>query len=206
VVAASKWASIVEIDLQLSSDGEFVVYHDYTLPSGQWVHETSHAECMSLIAGDARSQGAIDLDSAASLVRDLDVTICLDLKSGMGPEHDIHRRVSNWISTSLPAGCKVHVSDWDHGGLQAIKRACPNVVVRGALRGRLTNPSGIVEASRLDGVNLAWDCTRASDVAKLHRHGVLVAFFGGWSDRFVPHARTCDVDIVISDHPLPPDV
>lgn len=206
VVAAASWASLVEVDVQLSRDGGFVLYHHYTLPDGRWVHETDRADCMAVLADSSPGGPApMDMDAVMALAVDLDVGLCLDLKSGMAGEHAIHRHLIHWFHSSLPSGRRVHISDWDHEGLQIIKNAHPQVTVRGAVRGRLADPVSVARGTTLDGLNLAWDCTRPSDVAQLQEHGFLVAFFGGWSDRYLPYARKCGVDVVITDDP-PPDL
>ncbi len=198
VVAAAAWAAIVEVDVQLSRDEEFVLYHDYTFPDGRWVHETDYADCARVLRAELPVHSDfLDLDGAASLARELGVILCLDVKSGMGREHAIHHALVRWLEAT--ATDAVHVSDWDHAGLRLVKALHPQVTVRGAVRGRLVDPIAAARSADLDGLNLAWDCTRPKDVASLRDYGYVVAFFGGWGNRFLPHAQACEVDIVISD-------
>lgn len=199
--AANAGAALIELDVQMTSDGQLLLYHDYTLPGGDWVHETTVGECLRILmaAHPEHPNDLLRLDEAIRVAGTHGMGVALDLKTGMGEEHRLHHAVVPVVAEAIASGVEMHVSDWDHRGLQLVKAAAPHAITRGAIRGRLIDWSVIARTSGLDGLNLAWDCVRPGDVQLLHEAGVLVAFFGGWSDRFLSYARTAGADIVITD-------
>lgn len=198
--AASNGASLVEVDIQLTADEQFLLYHDYTLPDGRWVFETGWDTCVAVLASEL-GVAPLRLSELIEVSSDGDIGINLDIKSGMGREHRPHHLLPDALRSMGAVKSEIHVSDWDHSGLAMIKVAIPEVITRGALRGRPSGLTDIARCTNLDGLNLAWDCVRKSDVRSLQESGILVALFGGWGARYLPYARSLGVDIVAVDDP-----
>lgn len=192
-------ASLVEFDIQLTADQRLLPFHNYTLPDGQWVHETSFHACMaSLRAYSDSGETPPPLEALVESAADLGLGINLDVKSGFAQEGAPHRVLAQFLK-GLKNVPEVHVSDWDHAALRGLKEMAPSVVVRGAIRGRPMTLTHAASEARLDGINLAWDCTRPSDVKSLRSAGLMVCLFGGWSARYLKTAMDWSADVVLVD-------
>lgn len=185
---------LFETDVQMTVDEALLLYHDYTLPDGRWVADSTLSECRSAVR-EHSSYDLLVLEDALVESRARSVGLMLDVKSGRSDTFRVHERLGESLMAN-PTGYAVHVCDWNHPGLGVVKMGAPDVTTRASLRGR---PTGLVEMLRrdgVDGVNLAWDCTPSADIMRIRSAGFMVGLFGGWGDRYLPVGFTSGADVL----------
>lgn len=129
-------AKFVEVDVQRSSDGVLVVFHDDTLERTTNGHgllrEKTAAELVALDAGswfgsNFAGERIPTLDEALQVTRAHGVTLVIEAKSP-AEYPGIDRQLAQWIKTHDAAG-EVIVISFDHVWLRGFKQLMPDVPV-----------------------------------------------------------------------------
>ncbi len=207
-LAAAAGADYIELDVQLSADGEPMVYHDETL------ERTSDGE------------GRLDRMGAAELER-------LDAGSWFGPRFQGERipgvtEVLTWLEeqhaigatfeakgagtgarlatmiAASPVAPRLSICSFDVLELRAAAAVGPGIA-RILIVDRDDRNADLVAAARdadASGVNVPWDWLDAGAVARLHAAGLLVA--GGTIGLdALPRCLSLGIDLVDSNDPGP---
>lgn len=183
---------IIELDIQVTSDGQVIEFHNFQTPEGRWVFDTPASDLVEV--GPAHG----DLPGRLSRLGSAGFTVNLDLKvfPGFQANSCVIDAVTRFLAEVGPTDAG-HLSAWDRDLLAQIKADHPALRTRAALKGRPYHMDSIGEG--IDGVNLPWDGTTIDDVQAIKQAGVFVAFYGGWGDRYVCFARDMGADIVSVD-------
>lgn len=163
-------ADILELDVQCSSDGYPLLYHNYFIPDGRRFHEVTRAEL-----ADVRHKGQplVPLDDVLDWSDGKPIALGLDIKNGFGFDQQIFAIVYERIQRYHAAN-RIVVLAWDHWGLRSIKQHDPHITTLALIRGRPINMIEMVRACRADAINLDADMVCANDVSAAHAAGVAV--------------------------------
>jgi glycerophosphoryl diester phosphodiesterase len=190
-------ADFVEIDVQMTADGELVVYHNYRAPDGQRIRKMRRNEVALVCAGDNHLVG---LDDIFEWAAHNDCKFTLDVKNGFDFDRAIFERALELVE-HYDFLRRVIIIGWDHHAIRWLKERQPAITARVLLRGRPLNIVDVVRASRADAVSLSYDLVTQTEVDTLHEAGIAVVL----ADLFEPDfARVVNlgVDVVSWGDPI----
>jgi len=176
-------ADLLEIDVQLTRDGEAILYHDFTLypklHDPRWVRDLGWEELSGLDVGSRRG-AAFAGERIPRLVEVLEwalgrVGLQVDLKHGFEAAGDdrLERAALELIDRAGMTG-DVVISSWDEVALARIHARRPEVALAVNLPSRVADPAGRASASGASWVMVFWPQADASMVARLHEAGYMV--------------------------------
>lgn len=163
-------ADFIEIDVQLTADGELIIYHPYRAPDGQLIRDMRRNAVALVCAGENHLVGLDDIFEWASRN---DAKFTLDLKNGFDFDRAVFERTRELVE-HYSFVARAQFIGWDHAALRALKQANPALTTRVLLRGRPVNLVETVGASQADAVSLSYDLVGPADVAALHAAGIAV--------------------------------
>jgi len=186
-------ADVLEVDVQLTRDGEAIIYHDFTLwpklRDPRWVRDLAWEELRELDVGQwfnpAFSGERIPrLADLLEWARDR-VALQVDLKHGfVHPDNDVHPGEGargfaleiTALSLIEAAGMarQVVISSWDRVALARIRAQRPGIPLSVNLRERVPDPVGQVAPSGARWVTVYWPQIDRQSVAQLKSAGLLV--------------------------------
>jgi glycerophosphoryl diester phosphodiesterase len=176
-------ADLLELDVQLTRDGEAIVYHDFTLQprfgDPRWVRDLSWGDLRGLdvgswfgpaFAGEGIPRFADVLDWARGRV-----ALQVDLKHGFQDAADdrLEMVALDLIEEAGMVG-QVLISSWDQVALGRVKDRCPEVPLAVNLRERVPDPVGSILPTRAAWVVVYWPHIDQQAVARLQQAGLVV--------------------------------
>jgi glycerophosphoryl diester phosphodiesterase len=167
-------ADFIEIDVQMTADGELVVYHNYRAPDGRWIREMRRNDVAVVCAGESHLVGLDDIFEWAS---GNEARLALDVKNGFDFDRAVFRRTLDLVE-HYGFNQRVIILGWDHHALCWVKEAYPEITTRILLRGRPLQLVEVVRASRADAVSLSYDLASAAEVSTLHEAGIAAMISG----------------------------
>ena len=180
----SAGADLLELDVQLTRDGEAIVYHDFTLQpklgDPRWVRDVAWEDLCGLdvgswfspaFAGECIPRFSDVLDWARGRV-----SLQVDLKHGFSDLDDdrLEMVVLDLIEQSRMAG-QVVVSSWDRVALARIRARNPAIPLAVNLRERVADPVAQVTPTGACWVTVFWPQTDRRTVACLQEAGLVVS-------------------------------
>jgi glycerophosphoryl diester phosphodiesterase len=183
-LAVEAGADMVEIDVQLSGDGEAIVLHDFTLwpklRDPRWVRDLSWEEMSHLDVGTWFGPAY----AGQRIPRFADVLkwargrlpLWVDLKHGFvtGEDHRLERTALELIDRAGMAEHVVIVS-WDHVALAWIRKRRPELPLAVNLPQRLADPASAVTPVGARWAVVSWPQVDLRVVDGLHEAGIQVA-------------------------------
>lgn len=186
--ARTHGATLCEIDLRLTADDEFVVYHDpilETASSGtgpirdqtlsevkQLRHRSRHLPCSSEAEeGDEIICFAETLDYAAAL----NLGLIVEIKDRLTDARHINRLVQ--IVDASPMKDQVLLSSFDHRFLRDLKEAHPQVSTFGIMHTRHVSPVRLAQEAKIDVYSVDYPRFDPADAAALTADGIYVSTF-----------------------------
>jgi glycerophosphoryl diester phosphodiesterase len=202
-------ADLLEVDVQLTCDGEAIVFHDFTLQpkmgDPRWVRDLAWDELRGVDVG--RWFGpAFTGERIPRFVEVLDwargrVALWVDLKHGFDRDDD-GRLEGTVLDLIEAAGMKdqVLISSWDQVALDRIRARTPEIPLAVNQRQRVPDPVGQVTPTGARWVTLFWPQADRWAVDRLQRAGLIVnlanLFTGEYSE-----ALRLGVDAVTAGDP-----
>jgi glycerophosphoryl diester phosphodiesterase len=199
-------ADMLELDVQLSADGDVVVFHDFTLGpkrgDPRWVRELSWAELQTLdvgswfdpaFAGERIPRLAEVLDWAQDRI-----PLFLDLKHGFGNQPALDDAVLALLDRG--AGEWVVLSSWDHQAMRRVRRLRPDLSTNINLHGRFVGPLAVVRAAQATWVCLWWPDADSALVSRLQAAGLTVVLTGVFDGHYA-QAAALGVDVLTASDP-----
>ena len=176
-------ADLLELDVQLTADGEAVVIHDFTLwpklRDRRWVRELTYRALQELdvgswfsptFAGQHIPHFAEVLDWARGKV-----PLLVDLKHGFwGPEDDRLEMTALDLIDNMGMANQVVLSSWDQVALARVRARRPGILLSINQRQRVANPVGRIRPTGARWVTVYWPQTDQDSVARLQRAGLVV--------------------------------
>ena len=163
-------ADFIEIDVQLTADGELIIYHHYRAPDGQLIRDMRRNAVALVCAGENHLVGLDDIFEWAGRN---DAKFTLDIKNGFNFDRAVFERTRELVE-HYGFVERAQLIGWDHAAVRALKQANPALTTRVLLRGRPLNLVEAVRASRADAVSLSYDLVSRADVDALHEAGIAV--------------------------------
>jgi glycerophosphoryl diester phosphodiesterase len=199
-------ADLLELDVQLSADGEVVLFHDFTLApkhgDPRWVRDVPWAALRALDVGswfDAAYAGerVPRLADVLDWARDR-VPLFLDLKHGFGNSPRLEEAVLALLD--LDAAERVVLSSWDQEAMRRVRERRPDLATSINLHGRFVDPCGVVGAAGVTWACLWWPDTDAEVVARLQAAGLTVVLTGVFDGSYT-EAAALGVDVLTAADP-----
>jgi glycerophosphoryl diester phosphodiesterase len=180
-------ADLLELDVQLSRDGEAVVMHDFTLGpkwgDPRWVRDLAWDELRELdagswfgpaFAGERIPRFADVLDWARGRV-----ALQVDLKHGfVDPGDERLEMAALDLIGRAGMGDQVLLSSWDLVALARVRARCPAIPLAVNLRERVADPLGRVQATGARWVSVYWPQVDRQTVACLQAAGLVANLTG----------------------------
>ncbi len=202
-------ADLLELDVQLSRDGQAVAFHDFTLEpkfgDPRWVRDLTWDQLSGLdagswfspeFAGERIPRFADVLEWARGRV-----PLWVDLKHGFaGPEDDRLERVALDLIESAGMDRQVVISSWDQVALARIHARRPELPLAVNLRPRVPDPVAQVAQAGVQWVVVYWPQIDRWDVACLKEAGLLVCLTGLFTAEYAEAIRL-GVDAVTVEDP-----
>ncbi len=202
-------ADLLELDVQLTRDGQAVLFHDFTLMrklgDPRWLRELAWDELRSLDVGRWFDPAFADqqvprLDEVLAWAQGR-VALWLDLKHGLVDDGD--DRLEMAVLDLVEAHGiepQVLISSWDRVALARVQARCPEIALGVNLRERVPDPAGNVLPSGARWVTVWWPQADARSVGRLQQAGLCVNL----ADLFTAdydQARHLGVDAVTTADP-----
>lgn len=208
-LAVEAGADLVELDVQLTADGEAVVFHDFTLwpklRDPRWVRDLSWKEMRNLDVGTwfGRAYAGQRIPRLAEVLewaRER-TQLWVDLKHGFvdDKDHRLEATVLELIDGARMAEQVVIVS-WDHLALAWIRQCRPEIPLAVNLPQRLVEPASVATTVGARWAVISWPQADRRSVDRLHGVGVQVALANLFTGDYAEALRLA-VDAVHSDNP-----
>jgi glycerophosphoryl diester phosphodiesterase len=203
-------ADLLELDVQLTRDGQAVLFHDFTLMpklgDGRWLRELAWDEVRTLDVGrwfgpEFAGQPVPRLDEVLAWARG-QVALWLDLKHGFVEDGDdrLEMAVLDLVE-GLDMGPQVLISSWDRVALARVRARSPEVALGVNLRERVPDPAGNVLPSGARWVSLFWPQADSRTVAQLQAAGLCVNLCNLFTSDYA-QAWRLGVDAVTTPDPI----
>lgn len=187
--ARNMGATLCEIDIRLTADEEFVVFHDPTLDKASTGRGPTRDHTLKELRNvwhEARfsTNGAIavnDGDSLICLAETLDFAAALDLglvvevKDRLTESRHVRKLVEIVKGSSLRD--RVLFSSFDHCFLRDLKESHPHVLTFGIIHTRHVSPVRIALEAQIDVYSVDYPRFHSDDAAALRAEGIRVSTF-----------------------------
>jgi glycerophosphoryl diester phosphodiesterase len=202
-------ADLLELDVQLTRDGQAVLFHDFTLMrkfgDPRWLREMTWDEVRALDVGrwfdpTFAGQQVPGLDEVLAWARGR-VALWLDLKHGFMDDGDdrLEMAVLDLVEAQ-GMGRQVLISSWDRVALARVQARRPQITLGVNLRERVPDPAGFVVPSGAHWVTVWWPQADTRSVARLQGAGLCVNLADLFTSDY-DQARRLGVDAVTTPNP-----
>ncbi len=202
-------ADLLELDIQLTRDGQAVVFHDFSLMpklgDPRWLRDLAWDEVQGLDVGRwfgpaFAGQRIPRLDRVLEWARGR-VALWLDLKHGFLEDGDerLGMAVLDLVE-GLDMVPQVLLSSWDRVALARIRALCPEITLGVNLRERVPDPAGNVLPSGARWVSVFWPQADRRSVTALQAAGLCVNLCDLFTDDY-EQARRLGVNAVTTTDP-----
>ncbi len=180
----SAGADLLELDVQLTRDGEAIIFHDFTLQpklgDPRWVRDVAWADLCGLDVGSWFGPAY----AGERIPRFLDVLdwargripLQVDLKHGFAdPDDDRLEMLALDLIDQAGMEGQVLISSWDRVALARIRARNPAISLSVNLRERVADPAAWVMPTGARWVTVFWPQTDRRTVACLQEAGLAVS-------------------------------
>lgn len=189
-------ADLIEVDVQLSSDGIPFLRHNYQLPDGRWCGQLAWKALKDI---KIENEPLPLLEDILVWARDTGVILSLDLKSLFTPEYVLSKEVIRLLER-MGTKDKTLLLFLDHHELYHVKQSHPDLAVRALVTGRLAGYADYIRKIGADCISLSYGMFRPQDVDDIHSAGASIVMGGLWNantDLF----REMEIDIFNHGNP-----
>ena len=202
-------ADMLEVDVQLTSDGEAIVFHDYTLQpkfgDPRWVRDLAWAELRAFDVGRwfaprFAGERIPRLADVLAWARER-VALWVDLKHGF-VEHDDDGLEKAAVEMIVECSMidQVVVSSWDQVALSRIRVRYPRIPLAVNLRPRVPDPVSLIRPTGASWVAVWWPQIDRETVARLQAGGLTVCLTNLFTADYA-EAYRLGVDAVTAEDP-----
>jgi len=201
-------ADIVEMDVQMSADGELMVIHDprvdRTTNSSGFVGDMTAEQIRSLDAGSWLGAEYVGekvplLDEVLEWARDI-TRIAIEIKNAPIRYEGIEEKVVQAIHRHQVEQSALVIS-FDHAAVKRIKALCPNVATGILYAASPIDPVALALAADADILLPQWTFASSNLVAKAHEVGLAVCVWVANEREEIAFAAGLDVDGIASNYP-----
>jgi glycerophosphoryl diester phosphodiesterase len=202
-------ADLLELDVQLTRDGQAVIFHDFTLMpklgDPRWLRDLTWEEVRALDVGRwfgpaFAGEGIPRLEEVLDWTRGR-VALQLDLKHGFVADGDdrLEMAVLDLVE-EMDMVRQVVIWSWDRVALARVRARNVDVALGVNLRERLPDPAGNVLPTGARWVSLFWPQTDRRSVAALQGAGLYVNLGNLFTEEY-GEAQRLGVDAVTTGDP-----
>lgn len=187
--ARNMGATLCEIDIRLTADGEFVVFHDPTLDiasTGKGPTRDHTLNELRKVRHKARFQkneahavndgdGLICLAETLDFAAALDLGLVVEVKDRLTESPHVRKLVE--IVKGSPLRDRVLFSSFDHCFLRDLKESHPHVLTFGIVHTRHVSPVRIALESQIDVYSVDYPRFHSDDASALRAEGIRVSTF-----------------------------
>ena len=176
-------ADLLELDVQLTRDGEAIVFHDFTLQpkfgDPRWVRDLAWDEFRGLDVGSwfgpkFAGEHIPRFEDVLAWARSR-VALQVDLKHGFqAPADDRLEMAALDLIEAADMAEQVVISSWDQVALARIRARCPDIALAVNLRERVPDPVAQIAPTGARWTTLFWPQADQPTVARLQQAGLLV--------------------------------
>ena len=163
-------ADSLELDIQISQDGTLVLFNDYMFPDGRWISDVPSQEITKI---EVLGQKIVFLSDVLDWVKKRNVYLSLDIKNGFGFGYEIFEKTLFLVEENHLVD-KVMFLSWDHNHLLELKKRNSQIVTRALVRAYPVNFVGVIQAAKVDAVNLSRDLATVEIVHSFQEAGIAV--------------------------------
>ncbi|MBL0347073.1 glycerophosphodiester phosphodiesterase [Candidatus Villigracilis affinis] len=190
-------ADLLEVDVQMSSDGVPFLRHNYQLPDGRWCAQLPWRELKNVkIDGEPFPL----LEDVLVWARETDAKLSLDVKTFFRPEGSLTKEVVRLLERTNTKD-NVLLLYFDHQELLQTKLVHPELTVRALLTGRIVDYAGYLRKINADGVSVSYGMLRPVDIEQIHSMGAAVALIEYW-DQHSELFQQVDIDMLSCGNPV----
>lgn len=207
-LAVKQQADLIEMDVQLTSDGILVVMHDFaidrTTDGHGLVKERSLSQMKELDAA-ARFPGGYQRQSVPTLDEVLDwahsrVPVAIEIKGGPIHYPGIEARVADAVARHSMVDASVVIS-FDHAVLLRLKRTYPAVATGVLFACAPVSASGLAMAAHADALLPHWADLSPEMVEEAHSNGLAISTWAVDEERDMGWVLSMGVDAVATNFP-----
>ncbi len=181
--AKERGATLCEIDLQLTADNRFVIFHDSVLDqasTGNGPVRGKTLEELTALRHRPRQGGAANdrlssLEDILDHAGELGLGLVLELKDRLSDDLHFDRLVAALDEARMRQ--RVLVSSFDHVVLRTLKRRHSDITTFGIIHERHVDPVAIARAGMLDVYSVDFPHLTPAAAADLTQAGIAVAHF-----------------------------
>jgi glycerophosphoryl diester phosphodiesterase len=190
-------ADLIEVDVQMSSDGVPFLRHNYQLSDGRWCNQLTWNVLKEI---RVENEPLPLLEDVLVWARDVGVILSLDLKSVFTSEFALSKEVIRLLELT---GTKENMLllFLDHQELSHAKKMHPDLAVRALLTGRLAGYAEYVKKINADCISLSYGMFRPQDVEEIHSVGASIVLGGLWNPK-TDLFQELDIDIFNYGNPI----
>ncbi len=202
-------ATGLECDIQLSRDGQPVIFHDENLYRiiGQrgLIKDFSWSELAEMDAGRHRGEefrGELipSLSDLLNLAQDREILLNLELKNGVIPYPNLEKIVARMVE-EFGLTQQVIISSFNHPSLLTVKELNPGIKTALLYFARLYRPWNYATQLQVDGLHPFWMGVDQPLIKGAHRQGLFVNTFTVNSPEDMRRFLKFGVDGIVTDFP-----
>lgn len=176
-------AALCEIDLHLTADDRFVIFHDAVLDQASTGHGPVRGRTLEELTtlhhrprkGGAANDPLSSLEDILDHARELGLGLVLELKDRLGEDIHFDRLIAAIDSAGMRQ--RILVSSFDHVVLRTLKRRHSDIATFGIIHERHVDPAAIARAGMLDAYSVDFPHLTPAAAADLTQAAVAVAHF-----------------------------
>ncbi len=207
--ALASGATGLECDVQLTKDGEIVIFHDedvYRITGNRGLlKDFSWDEVSRMDAGrhkgeKFRGEGIPRLQNLLELIKNKDIVLNIELKNGIIPYPNLEKKVVEMVE-KFNLGPKVIISSFNHPSLLTVKDHNPHIKTALLYFARMYKPWIYTTEVGVDGIHPFWMGVDGALVKGAHKNGLFINPFtvNNLEDMF--GLLKIGVDGIITDYP-----
>ncbi len=207
--ALANGATGIECDVQMTNDGEIVIFHDEEVSritgTRGLLKDFSWNEVSRMDAGRHKGEKFTGekiprLQELLELIKNRDIILNIELKNGVIPYPNLEKKVVEMVE-KFGLGPFVIISSFNHPSLLTVKEHNPNIKTALLFFARMYKPWKYTSEVGVDGIHPFWMGVDGVLVKGAHKHGLFVNPFTVNNLEDMAALLKLGVDGIITDYP-----
>jgi glycerophosphoryl diester phosphodiesterase len=208
-LAVAQGADLIELDVQMSSDGALVVMHDFTVDrttDGQGLVKEHSLRRIKELNAAARFPGGFSAKAAVPALAEVlawargRVPVAIEIKSGPIRYPGIEARIVEAIEDHGMADSVVVIS-FDHSVLLRLKRLRPEIATGVLFACSPVAPCGLAMAAHADALLPHWSDLSPQMVEDAQSNGIAISTWAVDEERDMGWVASLGVDAIATNYP-----
>ncbi len=207
--ALANGATGLECDVQLTADGEIIIFHDeevYRITGNRGlVKDFSWNEISRMDAGrhkgeKFRGEGIPRLQDLLELIKNRDIILNIELKNGIIPYPNLEKKAIEMVE-KFSLAHQVIISSFNHPSLLTVKEHNPNIKTSLLFFARMYKPWKYTSEVKVDGIHPFWMGVDGALLKGAQKNGLFVNPFTVNNLDDMYSLLKAGVDGIITDYP-----